>query len=242
MQSEPYVALSAQISLEQRMQSVAVNVANMKTIGYRATGVTFNTIESDKGNTPVAYATPGSNYIVRAQGQFIKTDNPLDVAVNGDGWLAIQTPAGKAYTRDGRMQMQPNGSLQTINGYPVLDAGGAPIQLDPAGGRVVIGKDGMISQRGSQIGALGLFLIPDHTQFTRFDNSAVIPQKPATPVLDFDTNGVIQGHLEGSNINPVLEMAKLMLISRTLESVSAASSNTQTSLKDAVKTLGDPTA
>ncbi|QXX74727.1 Flagellar basal-body rod protein FlgF [Methylovirgula sp. HY1] len=240
MLSEPYVALSAQISLEKRLQSVAVNVANMKTIGYRATGITFHTIESETGKTPVAYSVPGTNYIVRAQGPLIKTDNPLDVAVNGEGWLAIQTPAGKAYTRDGRMQMQPNGSLQTLNGYPVLDTGGAPIQLDPAGGRVVIGKDGMISQRGNQIGALGLFMIPAQTQFTRFDNSAVIPQKPATPVLDFDTNGVVQGHLEGSNINPVLEMAKLMTISRAVDSVSAASSNTQTSLKDAVKTLGDP--
>ena len=132
----------------------------MKTIGYRATGITFHTIKSDTGKTPVAVFGPGTNYIVRAQGPLIKTDNPLDVAVNGEGWLAIQTPAGKAYTRDGRMQMQPNGSLQTIDGYSVLDAGGAPIQLDPAGGRVVIGKDGMISQRGNQIGALGLFMIP----------------------------------------------------------------------------------
>ena len=241
MQSEPYVALSAQLSLQQRMQSLAVNVANMKTIGYRATGVTFNTVESQTGKEPVAYSVAGSDYVTRTPGPLIKTDNPLDVAVNGEGWIAIQTPAGKAYTRDGRMQMQPSGALQTINGYPVLDAGGAPIQLDPNGDRVVIGKDGMISQNGAQVGAIGLFLIPQHTQFTRFDNSAIIPQKPATPVLDFNTNGVVQGHIEGSNVNPVLEMAKLMMISRAVESVSSASSDTQNSLKDAVKTLGSVT-
>lgn len=238
MQSEPYVALSGQISLEQRLQSLAVSLANMKTIGYRTSGVTFNTVLSQTGPTPVAYATAGTDYITRAHGALIKTDNPLDVAVNGEGWLAIETPAGKAYTRDGRMRMQPSGALQTINGYPVLDAGGAPIQLDPNGAQVVIGKDGMISQGGSQVGALGLFLIPNSTPFTRFDNSAIIPQKPATPVLDFDTNGVAQGQLEGSNVNPMLEMAKLMMISRAMESVSGASSLTQTSLTDAVKTLG----
>lgn len=238
MQSEPYVALSGQISLQQRMDSIAVNIANMNTIGYRATGVTFNTVVSQTGEVPVAYASPGADYISRAHGPLIKTDNPLDVAVNGEGWLAIQTPAGKAYTRDGRMRMQQNGALQTLNGYPVLDTGGAPIQLDPNATPVVIGKDGMISQNGNQVGALGLFLIPENTHFTRFDNSAVIPQKPATPVLNFDNNGVIQGQVEGSNINPVLEMAKLMMISRAIESVSSASMNTQNSLKDAVKTLG----
>jgi len=138
--------------------------------------------------------------------------------------------------------MQPSGALQTLNGYPVLDAGGAPILLNPGGGRVVIGKDGMITQNDQQLGAIGLFEIPKNAHFTRYDNSAVIPDRPATPVLDFDNNGVIQGHLEGSNVNPVLEMAKLMMISRTLESVSNATTTSNNSMKDALKILGDVTA
>ena len=70
------------------------------------------------------------------QGPLIKTGNPLDIAVQGEGWIAIQTPGGTVYTRDGRMRMQSNGAVQTLDGYAVLDAGGAPIQLDPTGGRL----------------------------------------------------------------------------------------------------------
>lgn len=239
MQSEPYVALSAQVTLERRLTTLALNVANMNTIGYRGTGVSFSTYISQKGDKPVAYATAGHDYITRTQGPLIKTDNPLDVAVNGEGWIAIQTPAGTAYTRDGRMRMQANGALQTLNGYAVLDAGGAPILLNPNAGAPIIAKDGMIRQDGRQLGAVGLFQIPSNIKFTRFDNSAVIPDKPATPILDFDANGVIQGHLEGSNVNPVLELAKLMMMSRTFDSVTNATQNTENSLKDAVKTLGD---
>lgn len=239
MQSQPYVALSAQVTLERRMNSLAINVANMNTIGYRASGVTFHTFVAQSGDNSVAYATPGEDYISQAQGPLIKTGNPLDIAVQGEGWIAIETPAGTAYTRDGRMRMQPNGALQTLNGYAVLDAGGAPIQLDPNNGPPVIAKDGMVHQNGRQLGAVGLFLIPPGANFTHFDNSAVLPDKPAVPVLSFDTNGVIQGHIEGSNVNPVLEMAKLMTISRAFESMSSASQSTDSTFKDAVKTLGD---
>ena len=81
--------------------------------------------------------------------------------------------------------------------------------------------------------------MPDGTNFTRYDNSSVLPDKPPTPVLSYDNNGVIQGHVEGANINPVLEMAKLMTISRALESLSSAAQTNKSTLKDAVKTLGD---
>lgn len=239
MQSEPYVVLSAQSALEKRMNSIALNVANMNTVGYRAAGISFSTYVVQNGEDPVAYATSGKDYISQAQGPLIKTDNPLDIAVQGEGYLAIETPAGTAYTRDGRMRMQPNGAVQTVAGYSVLDAGGAPLQLDPNGGPPTITRDGMIHQNGRQLGAVGLFLMPDGTNFTRYDNSSVLPDKPPTPVLSYDNNGVIQGHVEGANINPVLEMAKLMTISRALESLSSAAQTNKSTLKDAVKTLGD---
>lgn len=127
MQVQPYVSMSGQMTLEKRMNSIALNVANMNTVGYRAAAVTFHTMVAPSGDDFVSYASPGSEYISRAQGPLIKTGNPLDMAVQGEGWFAIETPAGTAYTRDGRMRMQPSGSLETLNGYAVLDAGGAPI-------------------------------------------------------------------------------------------------------------------
>jgi flagellar basal-body rod protein FlgF len=238
VQSNYYVTLSAQVALEQRLSTVANNIANMNTVGYRAGGVTFDTVLSKKGDTPVAYASAGLQHISRLSGGLLNTGNPLDIGVQGDAWLAVQTPAGIVYTRDGRMRMQPDGALQTLNGYPVLDAGNSPMLLDANGGSPTISQDGMITQQGRQIGAVGLFNIDPKAKLTRYDNSGVISDKPGTPVLDFNANGVAQGFVEGANINPVMEMAKMMMITRDFESVASAMASTEASHKDAIKTLG----
>ena len=238
MQSGPYVSLSAQLTLEKRLESLALNVANMNTVGYRAAGVSFHTYVSRSGDAPVAYATAGRDYITRTEGPLERTDNPLDVAVQGEGFLAIQTPGGTVYTRDGRMRMRPTGELESLAGHPILDAGGTPLILDPTAGPPVIGGDGMISQGGEQIGAIGLFQIAPGAKFTRYENSGVIPDKPATPILDFNTNGIVQGHVEGSNVNPILEMAKLITIERAFESISGGAEKNENTMKDARPILG----
>ncbi len=116
MQSGPYVSLSAQLTLEKRLDSLALNVANMNTIGYRAAGVSFHTYVSRSGDEPVAYASSGRDYITRTEGPLIATGNPLDIAIQGEGWLAIQTPGGTVYTRDGRMRMRQTGELESLAG------------------------------------------------------------------------------------------------------------------------------
>jgi flagellar basal-body rod protein FlgF len=226
------------MSLEKRLTTLANNVANLSTAGYRADGVTFATLMAQNGDRSVAFVSPGMDFISRKTGDLTKTDNPLDVAVQGDAWLAIRTPGGIAYTRDGRMRMTPTGELQTLSGYPVLDVGNSPISVDPNAGPPAISADGMITQNGTQIGALGLFSIDDTATLSRFANSGVYTDKPAAAVLDFSTNGVMQGFVEGSNVNPVLEMAKLIEISRAFENVSNATTQSESSLTDAIKSLG----
>ena len=115
----------------------------------------------------MAFADSGTGFISRQAGAVSKTGNPLDVAVQGDGWLGIKTPAGIVYTRDGRMTIQELGQLTTLNSYPVLDAGGAPILLDASAGAPDIAPDGMISQKGNQVGAIGLFSIDEDAKLTR---------------------------------------------------------------------------
>jgi flagellar basal-body rod protein FlgF len=238
MQSNLYVALSAQIALEKRMTTIATNVANLNTVGYRADHVSFESVISRTTDKPVAFASTGNTYISRLGGAMVKTDNLLDVAVQGESWLAIQTPKGTAYTRDGRMQMKDTGELVTLNGYPILDAGNAGLVLDPNGGPPAIAHDGMVTQNGRQVGALGLFTIDDNASLSRFDNSAVVPNLPAAPTLDFSTNGIVQGFVEGANVNPILEMTKLIMVTRTFDSVSNAIETSEASLQDAIKTLG----
>ncbi len=161
MQSSLYVSLSAQMALMRRIEAISNNVANSSTAGFRAEEIKFEQLISSSTADPTAFVSPGITYLSRSTGEFVKTDNPFDVGVKGDAWLSIQTPAGNIYTRDGRMKMTPTGELQTLNGYPVLDVGGSPVQLNPAAGAPSIAPDGTISQRNRQIGALGLFTIPE---------------------------------------------------------------------------------
>ncbi len=238
MQSNFYVGMSGQMAIDRRLQSVANNIANMNTPGFRADGVTFSTILSNANDAPVAFSSQGTDYISRRTGELTKTDNPLDVAVQGDGYMAIKTPGGTVYTRDGRMKMDPSGQLMTLNNYPVLDAGGTGLLLDPNGGTPAISSDGMITQGANQVGAIGLFSIDPAARLTRATNSGVIPDKAATAVLDFTASGLQQGFVEGSNVNPVLELAKLITIQHALDGLAQTNTTADTSMNDAIKTLG----
>jgi flagellar basal-body rod protein FlgF len=248
MQSALYVGLSAQVSLQKRLETIAQNVANISTAGYRADGVTFEAVVSRNTQTSVAFASAGENYISRRPGNITATGNPLDVAVSGDGWLAYAGANGPVYTRDGRMQMSINGELQLLNGRPILDSGGVPIMLNPDGGAVSISDDGTITQDNNQVGTLGIYLIPPGAKLTRYGNSGVVPDLPVelmTTAIDGEgrqiMGGVRQGCVEGANINPVLELSKLIMTQRAFESASAVTDQSSQTMQDAVRTLGEPT-
>ena len=233
------VGLSGQLALARRLDTIAHNVANSSSVGFRAESVKFETVLSNQTDRPSNFASPGESYISRRQGPLVSTGNPLDVAVDGDGWLAIETQAGIAYTRDGRLQVNSDGSLQTVTGYSVLDAGGAPILADPAAGPLAIARDGMISQNGKQLGAIGLFSIPEDAELQRIEGAGITTGTPAEPILDFVSNGVAQGYVENSNVNAVAEMTKLIEVSRAFEGLTRAITMRESTLQNAVRTLGE---
>ena len=237
MQTSLYVALSGQLALDRRLAAIANNVANAGTVGYRAQGVHFESLVDRHSPRPTAFAAVGREFAVDRAGGLNKTGNPLDVAVMGGGYLAIQTPAGTAYTRDGRMQLLDTGELLTLAGHPVLDAGNAPIVLDPAAGPVDINRDGMISQHGKAAAAIGLFNIDPTKPFQRYENSALIPSSAGSPILSFQSDGLVQGFVEESNVNGVSEMTKLIAVTRAFEGVTSAIEDSNASLKEAIQTL-----
>ncbi|WP_310620281.1 flagellar basal-body rod protein FlgF [Flexibacterium corallicola] len=239
MESGLYVSLSAQLSLERRIDTVARNVANMNTAGYKADAVKFSTILSKAGSDPVAFASTGDTYISRGAGSVQQTGNALDVAIDGDGWLAMETGNGTGYTRDGRMQMSADGILRTISGNPIMDAGGSLIALDPLGGAPSISKDGTVSQDGAQVAVLGLFEIPEDANLSRVGSSGVLSDKTANPIFEFTDNGFRQGYIEGSNVNPLMEMTKLITITRAFESANSAIQKMETTRQTAIRDLGE---
>lgn len=238
MQNGLYVALSSQIALEKRLTTIADNVANIGTVGFRATGVKFEDVVSGLGQKSVSFTSPGNTYLSGTSGPMKQTGNQFDFAIQGDAWFGIDTPAGTVMTRDGRFTMLETGQLVTLEGHPVLDAGGAPLQLDPRNGAPVAGRDGGLRQNGQLVGAIGLFNFDPGPDFQRFGNSGVIPATEPEPAVDRSDIGVVQGFVENSNVNPVLEMTRLIMVQRAFENAGALIRDSETAFDDAIKTLG----
>jgi len=241
MEAGLYVSLSSQIALERRLNTVADNLANVNTVGFRSTGIKFNDLVTGSGENALSFSSTGKTYLNTQSGGIEQTGNPLDFAIQGDAWFSIQTPDGQVLTRDGRFAMNDAGELLTLQGYPVLDAGGAPIQLDPRGGEPQAGGDGMLFQNGNPMGALGLFAYEPGADFTRYENSGVVPRGQPEPIVDRNDVGVKQGFLEKSNVDPVVSMTQLISVQRAFENMAALTRATETSFSEAIKTLGSRT-
>ncbi len=238
MATSSFVSLSGQLALDRRLSTIANNIANAKTAGYRAAGVNFDAVVSSTAPFETVFASAGDNHINMSSGAFVRTGNPLDVAIQGEGFMALRSPTGTYYSRDGRLSLTESGDLINTLGHPVLSAGGAPITLDVRAGAPTIGKDGSIVQNGQKTAQLGLYQIDPSQGFTRSEGSGIIPTKPAEPVDDFLTNGFSQGFVEESNVNPVTEMVKLIQVTRAFEAASSMSDKVLDSEMEAIRTLG----
>ncbi len=234
MEPSIYVAISGQLALQRRLDTVANNVANSATGGFRAENVTFESIIS---RNATAYASTGASSYSHRSGALTQTDSSQDVAIQGNAFFAIATPQGIAYTRDGRLQISATGDLQTLEGHSVLDATGAPIQINAGLGPLQIASSGGISQEGGRVASLGLFRLPSDAKLSRGPGASLISDRPAEPVGTQDNVRVVQGFVEASNVNPMTEMARLISISRTFESLSATLDNSDRKLTEAIRTL-----
>jgi len=233
-----YVSLSSQVALERRLTTIADNVANAGTVGFRATGVKFEDLVTGMGKGSMSFVSTGETYLSTKSGGMKETGNPLDMAIKGDAWFGIQTPQGMVMTRDGRFTIQPDGMLVSIEGYPVVDAGGAELLLDPQAGPPVVASDGTIRQNGNLVGGVGLFQFTPGVDFVRYGNSGVVPPTQPQPILDDPDVGIMQGFVENSNVDPVLEMTRLIQVQRAFENMAALTRNSDSSLNEAIKALG----
>jgi flagellar basal-body rod protein FlgF len=232
------VGLSGLMALERRLETIAHNVANTNTVGFRAEAVRFSTKLEQAGQTNLAFAARGGEYLNMQQGARIMTGNALDVAISGEAFMAQARENGTVYTRDGRMEISPEGQLRSLDGYPVLDAGGAPIQVNVKGGPLTIANDGSVVQDKRRVGTLGLFELADPKLMQQHGSAAFEYSGFAEPVTDFRRNSILQGTLEGANVNAVAEMSEMITISRTFESIANALRANEEMMSGAIKTLG----
>jgi flagellar basal-body rod protein FlgF len=216
-------------------------MANINTVGFRATDVKFDEMLAktrNELNAKVAFVSQGNDYLSTRTGAFDKTGNPLDVAIKGDAWFAIETPAGQVLTRDGRFTIREDGMLVSTNGHPVLDVGGGPIQLNRAGGEIKVGTDGSIRQNDTLMATLGVFEADVSQGFVRHDNSGITTVAQPQPVVNRNDIGVVQGYVEQSNVNGISQMTQLIQVNRAFESISSLMRDSESTFSEAIKTLG----
>ncbi|MGA1800667.1 flagellar basal-body rod protein FlgF [Rhizobium sp. HT1-10] len=241
MQSGIYVSLSSQMALERRLTTIADNMANVNTTGFRGTEVKFNQVLSNTDNklgSKVAFVTQGNDYLSSDNGELQNTGSSFDFAVKGEAWFGINTPAGTVLTRDGRFSMTSTGALVSERGFPVLDPNGGQIQLNPQGGEPSVTSNGEIFQNNKQMGTIGLYSADISKGFVRYSNSGVIPVETPQAVVDSSKVGIAQGYLENSNVNGMREMTQLIEVSRAFDNISTLTGASESSLQEAIKTLG----
>ena len=162
MDNALYVGLSRQMVLRRQMDIVANNIANADTNGFKVEALMTKEVPGPpaftaQGPRPVKFV--GADGVARnfGQGALRRTDSPLDVAIDGQGFFKVTTKAGDRFTRDGHFRMDDNGILTTQAGDPVADDGGGQITLDPQKGEVSIAADGTVSQGVERVGKIGVY-------------------------------------------------------------------------------------
>ncbi len=251
MQNTLLVGLSRQMVLERQMDVVANNVANVNTSGFKADRSLFeeylasgahedNFASSDRR---LSFVQDRGTFHDFAQGSAEQTKNPLDVAIDGKGFLVVQTPAGERYTRDGGLQINNQGQLVTAGGNLVLGTSG-PIVFQPTDHDISIAADGNVTvQEGiahtnSVRGKLRMASFADAQKLLK-EGSNLYSAGAGTAAQADTTSRVRQGFIEKSNVNSVTEMSRMIEITRTYTSISSLLQTQSDLHKSAIEKLAD---
>jgi len=244
MDNSLLISLSQQIAAYRSMDTIANNLANVSTPGFKRESAKFEEYvsmvrpsEGQTGKQPVSFVKDAGTSRDISQGNVNATGAPLDLALNGKGFFTVATPNGERYTRDGHFTLNAAGQIATADGYAVQGEGGA-ITITPTDGDIHISSDGVISSvvNGTlnQLGKLRLTDFADERAMNReganlYSGSGATQPAKAT---------VVQGAIEASNVQPVLEISKMIEVMRAYEATATLSKSQEDMSRDAITKLG----
>ncbi|EAR50736.1 putative flagellar basal body rod protein [Oceanicola granulosus HTCC2516] len=216
MGNASYTTLTRQSGLMAEMRLIANNIANAATTGYRSEGVIFSEYVSalGPGHDSLSMARAAVRDTDISPGGMTATGGAFDLAIEGEGFFLVQTPGGERLTRAGHFMPNANGDLVTPDGYPVLDAGGAPLFVPPAAASVTVAPDGVLSADGQPLGQVGVVRPRDPAGLVREDGVRFRAEGGFEPVPRVR---VAQGFLEESNVDPILQVARMIEVQRAYE-------------------------
>ena len=210
-----YAATAGAVAQSMALDTTANNIANASTTGFRGDRLTFREALATARAADLAQVGTGTARLDSQAGALIQTANPLDLALEGDGYFAVTTPAGPRYTRAGNFQLDAQRQLVTADGYPVRGDGGAPIVAPPDAHDLAVSPDGTVSADGAPIGTLELVRFAPNQ--VRREGGALVSATGAPQ--PGDRPAVRAGMLEASNVNAVRGVVELVKVSRTYESL-----------------------
>jgi flagellar basal-body rod protein FlgF len=235
MDNSVYVALSKQVATERQLDMLAHNLANASTVGYKSGSMMFSEYLLKDANGKTSYAMDYGTGRNTSQGALQSTGNPLDLAIHGKGYFAVQTPQGERYTRAGNFTISATGELSTLDGFPVLDDSGQPITFEPSDEKITVFANGKLEVDGDERATIGIYEFANERSLKYVSGNLYASEDNATVV---EEPKVTQGMLEQSNVQPILEITKLINTQRSFISSSKFISDMYEMQENALRTLG----
>ena len=245
MNGSMYLAAAGALVQQLRLETLANNVANINTSGYKKDTAVFRVADANVRPTAPAqanaiqplspYAPPFATIIDFSQGAVRQTGNPLDVALSGDGFFSIQTPEGVQYTRQGSFTLDDQGRLVSPDGYPVLGEAGE-IVLDE--GPIEIDTDGGIHADGNEVGRLQITAFDNRTALKKVGNGRFAPVEAGMAGKRPELTTLQQGYIETANVNPVREMTAMIEASRAFEAYQKVIQSTDEATAKSINDVG----
>lgn len=221
MENSIYIGLSRQRALQEQMDTVANNIANLNTPGYRQNNMVFleylyKQRNAEKaGNDSVSMVHDYGQFMNTENGPLRRTENPLDVALQGPGFFGVQTPDGVQYSRAGNFQLNGNRELVTGSGMLVADAGGGTIAIPEDATEIIIARDGTVSTNQGELAQIMVVEFENPQDLVAQGNGLYKTEAAANPA---ENTTALQGMIESSNVNAVLEMTRMIDVSRAYQS------------------------
>lgn len=236
MENISYVGLSQQVALQEQMNITANNLANMSTPGFKAQQTLFiEYLSKPKQGESVKQVLDFASYRDLTNGTLKQTFNDLDVAIQGDGYFAIETPAGIRYSRDGSFALNANNEIVNKSGYRVMGEGDAPITVQPNASKITITADGSVSTDVGAVGAIKVVNFDNQQALREIGNN--LYEAGNQPEIAAENARVVQGSVESSNVNPVVEMNKMIEVLRQYQSTQRMLMNDHERIRSAIQKL-----
>ena len=243
MENSIYIGLSKQVAVRNQMDLIANNIANMSTPGYRAQNMVFSEYINKSPANPdvpvkddISQVLDYGHYQNTEAGPMKQTGNPTDVALNGPGYFGVQTPEGVLYTRAGNFQLNVEGQLVTGTGDPVADQGGGEIVIPDDSTEIRIDRNGVIANQDGEIAQLMIVEFADEQLLEATGNGLYRAPEGAVNA-EAENTVAMQGMLESSNVNPIIEMTRMIDVLRSYQKTQQMLSDEHDRQKDMIGRL-----